>query len=101
MVRRNAHAAGKTYVYYVCRTRKENGRSCPQGGRIREALLLGAVEELQRLAEALWGQRAADRPTVRNVSGEGRQRAFFFYLMERIEIQDRCHIRIYFTFRLE
>lgn len=101
MVRRSAHAAGKTYVYYVCRTRKENGKSCPQGGRIREALLLGAVEELQRLAEVLWGQRAADRPAARNVSGGGRQRAFFFYLMERIEIQDRCHIRIYFTFRLK
>lgn len=49
MIRRPVNSNGKTYIYYTCRTNKENKEKCKNSNRISEHQLLAGVKEVMNL----------------------------------------------------
>jgi site-specific DNA recombinase len=49
MIRRPVKSNGKTYIYYTCRTNKEDKAKCKNSNRISEHQLLASVKEVIKL----------------------------------------------------
>lgn len=49
MIRRPVKSNGKTYIYYTCRTNKEDKEKCKNSNRISEHQLLACVKEVMKV----------------------------------------------------
>lgn len=49
MIRRPVKSNGKTYIYYTCRTNKEDKEKCENSNRISEHQLLACVKEVMKV----------------------------------------------------
>jgi len=97
VVRKPVRVGGKSYIYYVCRSRKEKRGTCAGGCRIREDRLLFGVWETISAQSGVLGGPAARAAGV--ACGDDRGRLLF--LLEKIVVHGREAIELCFRFRDE